>query len=51
MDAAFFCEKTSDLKVDELVIRFQFKLLLFNFNFRYTSDIDLKIDGGVSHDK
>jgi len=33
------------------VIHTQFKLLLFNFDFRYTIGIDLKTDGGVSHDK
>ena len=29
----------------------QFELLLFHFVFSYTIDIDLKTDGGVSHDK
>ncbi|MFS0875396.1 hypothetical protein [Solibacillus isronensis] len=41
-------QKNTDIK---LVIRAQFKLLLFNIDFRYTIGIDLKTDGGVSHDK
>lgn len=42
-DTAFFLQKKSIIK---LVIRPQFKLLLFNFNLRYTIGIDLKTDGG-----